>query len=75
MDLTNKTMNYLRQRSSELLGKIVVETAKIKAASVSIENLEYEHHELCIELLRRTDSPAVGSTSYDVPLEGHCGQP
>lgn len=54
MDLENKSMEYLRQRSQELLGKVLIEKAAIQTAMVNIENLEYEHHDLCVELLRRT---------------------
>lgn len=61
MNLENKAMEYLRQRSRELLGKVLIEKAAIQTATVNIENLEYEHHELCVELLRRTDAAAAQS--------------
>lgn len=61
MDLRTASLNDLRKRSAELLGGIVIEAAKIKTATVEIENLEYEHLELCNELLRRTDDELIGA--------------
>lgn len=61
MDLRTASLDDLRKRSAKLLGGIVIKTAKIKTATVEIENLEYEHVELCAELLRRTDDERIGA--------------
>ena len=61
MDMRTATMQDLRRESGRLLGSIVIETAKIKTATVNIENYEYQHTEICAELLRRTDDEKIPS--------------